>query len=346
MDSTRRDAYGVNAVIRAGLHDTMNRDGILSDRPSHSESLPQPRAENRSSSPRPSFTPNFAPAVSYRTLLGNSPTVVLPGLDRHAPISQSTASSSSATLRNLVLAERRERIRLGEEAREQELQDISWRGRQRRLREQAREQELQDISLNGLGDRQRSVSLSGDGEGDAWEPMFSTITPDVHLPSNDTSFSSLTAGPDNDNPRNGPPQLPANPSERMYPVRVTLPMNLDSLPDILNPCDPSSSDDEDTPVNYHRIIGPSGLPIGLHRSPGHNSTMSNHPPVPTISFSFSDAAAGDTHLQQMQAILDRLARREDIPDDLWAGAGLSRTMGRGLNTGANPPNDNNGAAFD
>ena len=36
----------------------------------------------------------------------------------------------------------------------------------------------------------------------------------------------------------------------------------------------------------------------------------------------------------MQAILDRLARREDIPDDWWAGAGLSRTIGRGLEAGA------------
>lgn len=67
--------------------------------------------------------------------------------------------------------------------------------------------------------------------------------------------------------------------------------------------------------------------------------MSSHPPIPTISFSFSDS--GDSDLQQMQAILDRLARREDIPDDWWAGAGLSRTMGRGLSASAEANENNN-----
>lgn len=61
--------------------------------------------------------------------------------------------------------------------------------------------------------------------------------------------------------------------------------------------------------------------------------MSSHPPIPTISFSFLDSSS-DSDLQQMQAILDRLARREDIPEDWWASAGLSRTIGRGLSTGA------------
>ena len=32
----------------------------------------------------------------------------------------------------------------------------------------------------------------------------------------------------------------------------------------------------------------------------------------------------------MHVILDRLARREDIPDDWWAAAGLARTLDRGL----------------
>jgi hypothetical protein len=107
---------------------------------------------------------------------------------------------------------------------------------------------------------------------------------------------------------------------------------LDPYPSTLHPCDLSSSDedDEDTPVNYHRYMNSANPPVSLLR-PGVYSTMSSHPPIPTISFSFSDS--GDTDLQQMRAILDRLARREDIPDDWWAGAGLSRTIGRGLNAG-------------
>jgi hypothetical protein len=33
----------------------------------------------------------------------------------------------------------------------------------------------------------------------------------------------------------------------------------------------------------------------------------------------------DQEIGQMQAILNRLARREDIPDDWWAAAGLTRS---------------------
>ena len=48
---------------------------------------------------------------------------------------------------------------------------------------------------------------------------------------------------------------------------------------------------------------------------------------------YSSSTSTDPDLQQMQAILDRLARREDIPEEWWAAAGLSRTLGRRL--GAN-----------
>jgi hypothetical protein len=120
---------------------------------------------------------------------------------------------------------------------------------------------------------------------------------------------------------------------------------LDPYPDHLNPCDFSSSDDEDTPVNYRRFIGqPNTMPLSLQRFPDIHSTLSRHPPVPTISLSITDHNNDD--LQQMQAILDRLARREDIPDDWWAAAGLARTLDRGLsasmdstdNEGASQPN--------
>jgi hypothetical protein len=86
------------------------------------------------------------------------------------------------------------------------------------------------------------------------------------------------------------------------------------------------------------------LPIALQHFPDTRSTQSSHPPLPTISLSISDHNNDD--LQQMQAILDRLARREDIPDDWWAAAGLARTLDRGLsasmdstdNEGASQPN--------
>jgi hypothetical protein len=51
--------------------------------------------------------------------------------------------------------------------------------------------------------------------------------------------------------------------------------------------------------------------------------------VPSTTASFSQDIV-DPDLQQMQALLDRFSRREDIPDEWWAAVGLSRTIGRGL----------------
>ncbi|CAI7629187.1 unnamed protein product [Penicillium pancosmium] len=186
-------------------------------------------------------------------------------------------------------------------------------------------------AIDGLGDRQRS--LSPDGDRDAWETLLSTITPDANLPSTDTSFSSNTASA-TDASRSGTSRNSANSSQtRPSSLNSSHPMaSLDPYPDHLNPCD-FSSDDEDTPVNYHRVLTPSGLQMPLRRSAGLHSTISGHPPIPTISFSFSDNS-NESDIHQMQAILDRLARREDIPDEWWVGAGLSRNMGRGLSASA------------
>lgn len=204
----------------------------------------------------------------------------------------------------------------------------------------SRDRSPREPAIDGLGDRQRSLSPSAERESDdAWETLLSTITPDTTLPSTDTSFSSASAA--TTNPLRNPSSRSTGDTSfsstsaptsnpRRNPSSRAVHLALDPYPDHLNPCD-YSSDDDDTPVNYHRMIG-SGPRLSLRRSPGLPSTLSNHPPIPTISFSFSDS--GDSDLQQMQAILDRLARREDIPDDWWASAGLSRTMGRGLSASA------------
>ncbi|OQD76938.1 hypothetical protein PENDEC_c003G06784 [Penicillium decumbens] len=190
-----------------------------------------------------------------------------------------------------------------------------------------------ESAIDGLGDRQRSLSPDAERETDVWDTLLSTITPDSTLPSTDTSFSSTSAS--GTDPSRNPTSRTSGASSQTQPSSRAAHLALDPYPDHLTPCD-FPSDDEDTPV--HRGFGASSLPLSLRRSTGLHSTMSSHPPIPTISFSFSDS--GDSDLQQMQAILDRLARREDIPDDWWAGAGLSRTMGRGLSASAEG-NENN-----
>ncbi|KAJ5150694.1 uncharacterized protein N7500_010883 [Penicillium coprophilum] len=198
-----------------------------------------------------------------------------------------------------------------------------------------------DPVVDGLGDRQRSPSPDGERETDAWETLLSTITPDATLPSTDTSFTSTSAaGPDIS--RNGRPRSSITLTQPLSVDAARAHFGLDPFPDHLNPCDFSSSDDEDP---SSESTGQAGMTLSSRRPPDQRSTMSNHPPVsiPTIipasvlalsdgrqqSF-FSDRHQNDD-LHHMQVILDRLARREDIPDDWWAAAGLARTLDRGLN---------------
>lgn len=173
-----------------------------------------------------------------------------------------------------------------------------------------------DGTVDGLGDRQRSPSPDGERDTDAWETLLSTITPDTNLPSNDSSFASTSASAP-DTRSNGPPP---------YGGRHAL---LDPYPDHLNPCDLSSSDDEDNPANYHGFVAPGGA-FGRRRR-DRSSTLSAHPPLPATSSPLGDNFRQSAEIQQMQVILDRLARREDIPDDWWAAVGLTRTLNRGLN---------------
>jgi hypothetical protein len=174
--------------------------------------------------------------------------------------------------------------------------------------------------MDGLGDRERSPTLY-EGDADAWETLLSTITPDANLPSTDTSFASTSASAASR--PSPPPALGYRHAPRAHAV-------LDPYPDHLNPCDFSSSDDDDTPANYHSFMGPGGA-MALRRFQDRNSTLSVHPPLLPIPLSLSDQRRQSDEIQQMQVILDRLARREDIPDDLWAAVGLTRTLHRGLN---------------
>lgn len=307
LDSSRREALNRGTSRRA----RSSRDQALNDSLGRTESQSRPTARGSN----PSFTPNFAPAVAYHTSVSSHPSdgVRLPPLIRIGSGTTDPASHTPSTLlRDYRNASRRSL------------------GRQRSQR---------DGAIDGLGDRQRSLSPDGERESDAWDTLLSTITPDANLPSTNTSFSS-TFPSASDVTRHASSGRSAV-SSQTQPSSLSSSRTglLDPYPDHLHPCDYSSDDDEDTPVNYHRAAGSAGLPLSLRRSPGLHSTMSSHPPIPTISFSFSDS--GDSDLQQMQAILDRLARREDIPDDWWAGAGLSRTMGRGLSASAEANENNN-----
>jgi hypothetical protein len=54
----------------------------------------------------------------------------------------------------------------------------------------------------GLGDRRRSISSSSEAEHDPWETLLTTMEPDTHLPSTDSSFTSGTASQSTIRPQN------------------------------------------------------------------------------------------------------------------------------------------------
>ncbi|KAJ5502161.1 hypothetical protein N7463_005035 [Penicillium fimorum] len=259
-------------------------------------------AQPRNTHVSPSLTTNFAPALAYHTSATSTPSdsgVRLPPMrDRYNSDHPSNAESRP------------------------EIFEYRFHNTQTRP--------TRDPVVDGLGDRQRSPSPDGERETDAWETLLSTMTPDATLPSTDTSFTSASAaGPDiSRNPR---PRSSINLTQPLTADAARAQFGLDPFPDQLNPCDFSSSDDEGTSSSYVEFMRQAGV-----RRPDAHSTMSNHPPVsiPTIipasALTLSDRHQNDD-LHHMQIILDRLARREDIPDDWWAAAGLARTLDRGLN---------------
>ncbi|KGO40062.1 hypothetical protein PEX1_085870 [Penicillium expansum] len=274
----------------------------------------QPRNTNAS----PSLTPNFAPALAYHTSASSTP--------------------SDSGVRLPPMRERYNSDRASNTSFQPDIPESRSHNTQTRP--------TRDPVVDGLGDRQRSPSPDAERETDAWETLLSTITPDATLPSANTSFTSTSAAAP-DISRNARPRSSVNLTQ-MTAEAARAHFALDPYPDQLNPCDFSSSDDEDAPSTFHEFMGRAG------RYPDQNSTMSNHPPVPIPTIipasvlalsdgrrqnpSLSDRHHQNDDLHHMQVILDRLARREDIPDDWWAAAGLARTLDRGLSASMDSPN--------
>ncbi|RAL16489.1 uncharacterized protein BO97DRAFT_440255 [Aspergillus homomorphus CBS 101889] len=274
----------------------------------------------------PQFTPRFAPAVAYHRTA--SPQA---RRDPHLspfPLSDSLGPELSATLALPSLR------RMG----------------QRSINDANRAN--QESAIDGLGDRQRSLSPDEDHANDAWETLLTTITPDTNLPSADSSFNSASASGTsapvtvNGALRSSATALQLAPNT-MYSGPGPMEVVLDPYPEYLNPCDfpasaldSESDSDSETSQNplfrryravrqmesVRRAVDFQGAMARsqgtARRAPEVQSTMSSQP---TVSFAFSDSST-DADLHQFQAVLDRLTRRQDLPDDFWASVGLSRTL--------------------
>ncbi|KAL9607009.1 MAG: hypothetical protein Q9167_008035 [Letrouitia subvulpina] len=87
--------------------------------------------------------------------------------------------------------------------------------------------------LDGLGDRERS--LSPEPEEDSWETLLSTVTPDEHLPSLHSSFTSAAASASS---------FPSS-EELAYYGSLAYPHSSDRNDPFLNACENTDSDDSE-----------------------------------------------------------------------------------------------------
>ena len=197
---------------------------------------------------------------------------------------------------------------------------------------------------DGLGDRQRSPGSpwqDSNAEEDTWETLLTTMEEDDNQPSAESSFTSAIASASTSRRSDS-----VSRSGRSSQTTAT------SLgdPEPVDPGQPCESDhDQDETSSLH---DPSATSM-IRRARTRNRRLSLEPPSLQERQAFervqgaarenivaaerrtavaeaalrsmeSRAAATEAEIAQMRSFIGRLARREDIPTELWAAAGLSR----------------------
>lgn len=171
--------------------------------------------------------------------------------------------------------------------------------------------------LDGLGDRDRSLSPEGDG---VWDTLLSSITPDPQPPSLGTSFASTPAPASAvgtsqsmasaNSAESSRTSLAGGPDGGYTPREIGIAEVCESGGDN---SDTEGDQDEEARDNTLRRFGQSYA--GL-TGPGNDDDDDDDDDLEVFG-----------GVESMQRIVRNLARRQDIPDEWWAEAGLSRTLG-------------------
>ncbi|KAJ4390426.1 hypothetical protein N0V85_007231 [Neurospora sp. IMI 360204] len=165
--------------------------------------------------------------------------------------------------------------------------------------------------LDGLGDRNRSLSPEGDH---VWDIFTTTLTPDPLTPSSGSSSASASASA----------VASQNAAAPSVGTSVTVPDAL--VEDVeLEPSCESGGENSDTESDEEDELDVNPLT----RFP---------PSLSSIRRSYADVTRNDSNddsleilggMGGLQRIVRNLATREDVPDEWWAEAGLSRMLSRG-----------------
>jgi hypothetical protein len=173
---------------------------------------------------------------------------------------------------------------------------------------------LRQARLDGLGDRDRSLSPEGDA---AWDTLLTSITPDPQPPSAGSSFASTSAAAAASASSGS---IPTSTSTSMTNIRTT------DDPSTIQPCEASDSGSDTEGEEEEDIYELQDSP----RTTGDRFWRTYADVVTARADHVAlHGGAGDTeHLGGMQRIILRLSQRNDIPDEWWAGAGVSRALHR------------------
>ena len=309
------DADGVRSGSEHGrraLHEASRRAGILDDRVVamfgerwahlHAESNPSPLRDT-DNDPSPILTMAVDPEfLSRRNQLRPEPTYALSSIrstqaanhpvSLRRPLPELYAGSNNTQSRSAT----RSPGSLWSHVR-----------RQRNSMRDERNRRIRAEFIGGLGDRDRSLSPEGDN---VWDTLLSTLTPDPQPPSLGSSFASASASA-------AATQSTAAASSR---TSFTTPDAADES--IFEPPCESGCDNSDTE--------------GEDEEDAMDQLQTYIPGLRPRRRSYADVARGNNEdplellggIGGMQRIVRNLARREDIPDEWWADAGLSRTLSR------------------
>ena len=195
---------------------------------------------------------------------------------------------------------------------------------------------------DGLGDRQRSLSppvSDSSVEEDTWETLLTTMEEDEHRPSAESSFTSAIASAST-----------SRRSDSASRSGLSSQTTVDSLRDLEHrvdgpPCDPDDAIGSRPDPNLvdtsasrvgramweaHAMMGRSSRAMGelrrLQRITNEDREFSASGAEERLRDIENRAMDTEAELAHMQSFIERMTRREDIPDEWWAAAGLSRTI--------------------
>lgn len=221
-----------------------------------------------------------------------------------------------------------------------------------------------DVRVDGLGDRDRSLSPEGDN---AWDTLLTTVTPDPQPPSIGSSFASVasanvsraTANESSSTSMTGrstgaadsTQEQPCDSDDEAQPFLIDLSEPDANAPNAYPAAQGGPSYEHVASLGGYLMPGGArtqNRPVRVPLPPldgdrsGVSAVMAAEPGTfrgpdsgsSSGSGSGGEPATDDLILQLvgglggMQHIVRSLVRREDIPNDWWVDAGLSRTLPR------------------